>query len=96
MPINTTILNTNESHSTLITINVAAQTSVKLTSINYLAWKLQFQTLFIGYDLIGLSHPCRAHTLWIRQDQLRLNAIFGSLSPTIISFIAQAQTSKKV
>jgi len=96
MPINTTILNTNESHSTLITINVTAQTSVKLTSTNYLAWKLQFQTLFIGYDLIGLSHPCRAHTLWIRQDQLRLNAILGSLSPTIISFIAQAQTSKKV
>jgi len=32
MTINTTILNTNESHSTLITINVAAQTPVKLTS----------------------------------------------------------------
>jgi hypothetical protein len=42
MPVNTTILNTNESHSTLITINVATQTPVKLTSTNYLAWKLQF------------------------------------------------------
>jgi len=42
MPVNTTILHTNESHSTLITINVAAQTPVKLTSTNYLAWKLQF------------------------------------------------------
>jgi hypothetical protein len=54
MPINTTILNTNESHSTLITINVAAQTPLKLTSTNYLAWKLQFQTLFIGH-LIEVS-----------------------------------------
>jgi hypothetical protein len=103
MPVNTTILNTNESHSTLININVAAQTPVKLTSNNYLAWKLQFQTLFVGYDLNGFidgSHPCLgttipgtitpnpAHTLWIRHDQLLLNAILGSLSPTIMSFIA--------
>ena len=106
----TTIINTNDHHSTLITINVAAQTPVKLTSTNYLAWKLQFQTLFIGYDLHGFidgSHPCPAsllpdtttpnpaYTLWIRQDQLLLNAILGSLSPTIMSFIAQAQTSKE-
>jgi len=110
MSVNTTIFNTNESHSTLITINVAAQTPVKLTSTNYLAWKLQFQTLFIGYDLnefIDGSHPCPAtpipgtttpnptHKMWIRQDQLLLNAILGSLSPTIMSFIAQAQTSKE-
>ena len=110
MPVNTTILNTNDSHSTLITINVAAQTPVKLTSTNYLAWKLQFQTLFIGYDLNGFingSHPCPntflqgtttpnlAHHLWIRQDQLLLNAILGSLSPTIMSFIAQAHTSQE-
>ncbi|KAG6787941.1 hypothetical protein POTOM_003992 [Populus tomentosa] len=110
MPVNTTILNTNEPHSTLITINVATQTPVKLTSTNYLTWKLQLQTLFIGYDLNGFidgSHPCPttflqgtttpnpAHHLWIRQDQLLLNAILGSLSPTIMSFIAQAHTSKE-
>jgi hypothetical protein len=35
MPINTTILNTNESHSMLITINVAAQTPLKLTSTRH-------------------------------------------------------------
>jgi hypothetical protein len=96
MSVNNTILNTNESHSTLITINVVAQTQVKLTSNNYLAWKLQFQTLFVGYNLNGFidgSHPCPAttipgtttpnpaHTLWIRQDQLLLNAILGSLHP---------------
>ena len=35
------------------------------------------------------------HTLWIRQDQLLLNAILRSLSPIIMSFIAQAQTSQE-
>jgi len=92
-------------------MNLTAHWSpVKLTSNNYLAWKLQFQTLFVGYDLNGFidgSHPYPAttipgtatpnpaHTLWIRQDQLLLNAILGSLSPTIMSFIAQTQTSKE-
>ncbi|CAL9004058.1 unnamed protein product [Prunus brigantina] len=107
-----TILNTNAPHQTLISINVAAQAPLKLTSTNYLSWKLQFQSLFIGYDLLGYidgSKPCPpatltqenttipnpSYSLWIRQDQLILNAIIGSLSPTIISFIAQAQTSKQ-
>jgi len=35
-----TILNTNESHQTLISINVVAQAPLKLTSTNYLSWKL--------------------------------------------------------
>ncbi|RVW52539.1 Retrovirus-related Pol polyprotein from transposon RE2 [Vitis vinifera] len=58
---NTTIHNTNDPHSTLISINVAAQTPLKLTSTNYVSWKLQFQTLFIGYDILGFIdglHPC--------------------------------------
>ncbi|RVW14595.1 Retrovirus-related Pol polyprotein from transposon RE2 [Vitis vinifera] len=104
------ILNTNDSHNTLISINVAAHTPLKLTSTNYLSWKLQFHTLFIGYDLLGYingSKPCPsatltqndttrsnlAHTIWIRQDQLILNAIIGSISHTIIPFIAQAKTT---
>ena len=99
----TTIHNTNDPHSTLISINVAAQTPLKLTSTNYVSWKLQFQTLFIGYDLLGFidgSHPCPTtilpgtttpnptHTLWIRQDQLLLNAILGSLSPFVFNYIS--------
>ncbi|ESR37344.1 hypothetical protein CICLE_v10030281mg, partial [Citrus x clementina] len=85
---------------------------LKLTSSNYLSWKIQFETLFIGYDLLGYidgSKPCPpqtlttnnvatpnpAYTLWIRQDQLILNALIGSLSPTIISFIAHANTSRE-
>ncbi|KAA8525629.1 hypothetical protein F0562_007489 [Nyssa sinensis] len=72
----------------------------------------KFQTLFIGYDLLGYidgSKPCPLATLtqantirpnpsyilWTRQDQLILNAVIGSISPTIISFIAQATTSRQ-
>ncbi|RVW86331.1 Retrovirus-related Pol polyprotein from transposon RE2 [Vitis vinifera] len=101
---------TNESQ--LLTINIVAQAPLKLTSSNYLSWKIQFETLFIGYDLLGYidgSKPCPpktlttnnvdtinpAYTLWIRQDQLILNALIDSLSPTIISFIARANTSRE-
>ncbi|KAL6345090.1 hypothetical protein AAG906_013573 [Vitis piasezkii] len=108
-PNGTPILPTTH-ESQLLTINTAAQAPLKLTSSNYLSWKIQFETLFIGYDLLGYidgSKPCPpktlttnnaatlnpAYTLWIRQDQLILNALIGSLSPTIISFIARANTS---
>lgn len=62
---NTTIRNTNDPTKTLITINVAAQTPLKLTSTNYLSWKLQFQPHFISYDLMGYvdgTKPCLAAT----------------------------------
>ena len=89
---------------------MATQTPFKLTFSNYTSWKLQFHTLFIGYDLIDYidgSKPCPTATLihhntiipnpnyifWIRQDRLVLNALVGSISPTIILFIAQATTS---
>ena len=105
-----TIHNTNEPNQTLITINISAQAPLKHTNNNYMFWKLQFHTIFIGYDLLGYidgSKPCPAasitsnttttpnpaHTLWVRQDQLILNALVGSLSPTLIPFIAKAQTS---
>jgi hypothetical protein len=96
----------------LITINTTAQTPLKLTSTNYISWKLQFETLFIRYDLIGYidgSTPCPpktitadnitttnpSHKLWIRQDKLLLNALIGSISPTIIPFIACAGTTQE-
>ncbi|KAK0597079.1 hypothetical protein LWI29_021647 [Acer saccharum] len=107
-PASSTALRSNEFH--LITINISAQAPLKLTTSNYMSWKIQFQTLFIGYDLLGYidgSKPCPASTLtvntvsspnpaygiWVRQDQLIMNAIIGSLSPTIISFVASAKTS---
>lgn len=99
---------TNSSSSpSLIAINVALQTPIKLTSSNYCAWRMQFRTCLIGYDLLGFidgSHPCppaastsvaatAARSSWIRQDQLLLNAIVGSLSPQLVPFIASATTS---
>ena len=97
-------------NTSLISINISAQALLKLTTTNYISWKLQFHTLFVGYDLLGYidgSKPCPpsiitqnnttvpnpAHNTWIRQDQLILNALVGSLSPTTIPFIARAKTS---
>jgi hypothetical protein len=105
----------DSSNTTLVTINVTAQAPVKLNSTNYLSWRLQFQTLFIGYDLQGYidgTKPCPSQYLptntdnpttqtlnpeyhtWIRQYQLILNAIIGSITPTIIPFIARATTAR--
>lgn len=97
--------------TTLITINTVFQTPIKLTNSNYLSWKLQFQTLLIGYDILGYvdgTKPCPeqtvksgnttspnpAYSAWVRQDQLILNAIVGSLSSNIVPFISTSKTSK--
>ena len=62
-----TITTTPSSSSTnLITINVAAQLPLKLTSLNYFSWRTQFNSLFYGLDLLGFldgSTPCPAPTL---------------------------------
>jgi hypothetical protein len=90
----------------------SAQAPLKLTSSNYLLWKIQFEILFIGYDLLRYidgSKPCppktlttnnivtpnAAYNIWVCQDQLIVNALIGSLSPTIISFITRANTHPK-
>ena len=63
--VNPTTLHTNEFQ--FITINISAQAPLlKLTTNNYVSWKLQFQTLFIGYDFLGyvdVSKPCKPETL---------------------------------
>nr|TKS16446.1 hypothetical protein D5086_0000023460 [Populus alba] len=96
----------------LITINTAAQAPLKLNSSNYASWKIQFETLFVGYDLLGYingSKPCPsinltvdgttapnpAYSFWVRQDQLILNALIGSLSPLLISFVARTTSSRE-
>jgi len=94
----------------LITINTAAQAPLKLHSSKYASWKIQFETLFVGYDLLGYingSKPCpptnltidgttnHAYSFWVRQDQLILNALIGSLSPPLISFVARTTSSRE-
>lgn len=44
---------TSNSSSSLVAINVAAQTPIKLMPTNYCAWRMQFQIVLIGYNLIG-------------------------------------------
>ena len=34
------------------------------------------------------------HILWLRQDQLLLNAIIGSISPTLVQFISSSTSSR--
>ena len=109
----------NDSLTTnLVTINITAQVPLKLNSSNYLSWKLQFQILFVGYDLHGYidgtkscpsehlttsnsnsnittKHLNPEYITWIRQDQLILNAIIGSITSKIISFIARAKSSRE-
>lgn len=39
--------------------------------------------------------PNPEYLLWIRQDQLILSAIAGSVSPNLVLFIASAKTSRE-
>jgi hypothetical protein len=67
--------------NSFIAINVVAQLPLKLTPINYLTWRAQFNALLIGYDLLRymdgsylelpkLLHyaPNPAHMFWVGQD----------------------------
>lgn len=60
------ILSTSSDLNTsLIAINVTAQIPLKLNSTNYCAWRAQFDSLLIRYDLYGFvdgSRPCPSAT----------------------------------
>ena len=50
----------------LIAINASSQTPIKLTQHNFSAWRLQFYTLLVSYDLLGYVNgtlPCPSTTL---------------------------------
>ncbi|KAJ6884938.1 hypothetical protein NC652_031820 [Populus alba x Populus x berolinensis] len=93
--------------NSLIAINAAAQLPLKLTPINYLTWRAQFNARLIGYDLLRyvdgscqeppkLLHdaPNPAYVFWVRQDQLLLHSIIASVSEQIMPLIASATTSR--
>ena len=80
------IHDTHESYQTLISINVSAQAPLKLTTTNYVSLRLQSQTLFISYDLLGYidgTKPCSPTTL-IAKNTLIPN-------PTYFSWLHQDQ-----
>jgi hypothetical protein len=59
----------------LVTINITTQAPLKLNSNNYLSWRLQFQTLFIGYDLQGYidgTKPCPTQQLTTTTNNITL------------------------
>lgn len=77
--------------------------SLKLTSTNYPAWRVQMNALFIGYDLTGFidgTTKCPVKTdpnfsYWTRQDQLILHAILTSVDPSIITALGNVKTSQQ-
>ncbi|PKI72681.1 hypothetical protein CRG98_006932 [Punica granatum] len=51
---------------TLISIKLSSQLPIKLTTNNYASWKTQFNSLLVGYDLVGYingSFPCPLETI---------------------------------
>ena len=55
-----------DSQNHIITINVAFQTPLKLTSNNYSTWRAQFNSLLVGLNLKGYidgSTPCLSKTI---------------------------------
>ncbi|GFY99233.1 hypothetical protein Acr_13g0006340 [Actinidia rufa] len=108
---NSPISSNPQSSIPLIAVNVAAQLPHKLTPTNFPAWRCQFESFLIGYDLMGYldgNLPClslsgastvdqatvkAAYSHWIRQDKLLLNAILVGVSESVVSHIANAETS---
>ncbi|KAE8733511.1 Nucleotide-sugar transporter family protein isoform 1 [Hibiscus syriacus] len=61
-----TIPNPENPTQTIQLINISHPSIIKLTSSNYLAWKLQIEAILIGYDLykyIDNTHPCPPRTI---------------------------------
>ncbi|EYU20927.1 hypothetical protein MIMGU_mgv11b021353mg [Erythranthe guttata] len=108
MPITTS----SSSDLPLITINTSSQLPVKLTTSNYPSWHAIFTTILVGYDLMGYldgTLPCPStptekssagdlahYAHGYRQDQLLLNAIFSSVSETVMPLITMTTTSPRL
>ncbi|KAF5464237.1 hypothetical protein F2P56_014329 [Juglans regia] len=105
-PVSTHPVNTIEQQP-LLSVNANTQLPLKFTPTNYPSWRAQFVTLLIGYDLMGFidgtlqcpsrggptQPPFATYTLWYRQDQLLLHAIFASVSKVVMPLIASVATS---
>lgn len=79
---------------------------IKLTHTNYPSWRAHLVALLRGHDLLGFidgtsvcpsidssGSNAASVTAWIRQDQLLLAAIFGSLAPDVLPLVSSALTS---
>ena len=59
-PMSVIIQNIITPHLTLISINIVVQLPLKLTTMDYLIWKLQFQFPFFNYDLLGYINSIKS------------------------------------
>ncbi|XP_019459910.1 PREDICTED: uncharacterized protein LOC109359668 [Lupinus angustifolius] len=93
----------------LVILNVGSQLYIKLDGENYSAWRLQFISLLMGYDLLGYINgsiicPPKhldeksslinpAYTHWIHQDQLILHGIISFMAATVVTHLGTVQSS---
>ncbi|KAG8637953.1 hypothetical protein MANES_15G176648v8 [Manihot esculenta] len=89
--------------------NLTNQIPLKLTSINFLLWKLQFLPMLRGCALehhIDGSQPAPmkllsenqsnpAYSLWVRQDQMVFRWIIACILDSIIPQIVGVETAKE-
>ena len=85
-PINSIASLLFDSQNQIITINVASQTPLKLTSNNYTTWRAQFNSLVVGLNLkvyINGSTPCPSKTIIENNTEIP--------NPTYLFWIRQDQ-----
>ena len=83
-----TVVNKTNTSQILIVFNVNAQAPLKLTTINYFTWWLQFMSLLFGYDLLGFidgSKTCPPALITLP------NASSPSLNPNHTLWLKQYQ-----
>ena len=81
------LIETDSPHN-LVILNVNAQAPLKLTATNYSAWRLQFTSLLLGYDLLGFvdrSKSCPSATITLP------NAASPSSNPDYTLWLQQHQ-----
>ncbi|XP_042983317.1 uncharacterized protein LOC122312713 [Carya illinoinensis] len=94
--------------SPIVTINAATTINEKLTPSTFPQWRVQFEALLTGYDLIDFVTGVKqcpaidatnsaasraANSHWVRQDKLILHAILASTSTTITPLLVAYKTS---
>ncbi|GFP94172.1 hypothetical protein PHJA_001561700 [Phtheirospermum japonicum] len=101
---------TTESATTTPLVPITAQhhLPIKLTQMNYSSWRAHLIALLTGHDLHGYINDsfkkpsllpdgsnATGVTHWVRQDNLLLAAIFGSLSPDILPLVSSTSSSSE-
>ncbi|KAL0759898.1 hypothetical protein Bca101_076048 [Brassica carinata] len=104
----TTVFNTRDPASTLLTVNMSSTT--KLTNTNYLMWSKQICALLEGLELHGFLDATTAvppnatnaevqnaanpaYAPWRRQDRLLYSSLIGTISAPLQPLVSSATTT---